>query len=85
MVALDPVHEEGDDVQENDADHDIEAAGTAGGTDEETTKATLEESADDDATEEEHATANVPLLRFSLPRDAGAVRLSAIGVVILPS
>ncbi|MEV0027234.1 hypothetical protein AB0H45_34585 [Streptomyces atroolivaceus] len=76
VVALDPVREEGDNghVQE-DVDHNIEAAGTAGSKDEETAKATLEEGPDDDATEEEHAAANVPLPRFSLPRDPGTVAL----------
>ncbi|MEU0300610.1 Helicase associated domain protein [Streptomyces sp. NPDC006175] len=78
VVALDPVREEGHngDVQEDDADHDIEAAaGTETGTDEETTEATAQEGADDDATEEEHPESNVPLLRFSLPRDPGDVAL----------
>ncbi|MEV8231335.1 Helicase associated domain protein [Streptomyces sp. NPDC079167] len=78
VVALDPVREEGDngDVQEDDADHDIEAtAGTETGTDEETTEATAQEGADDDATEEEHPESNAPLLRFSLPRDPGDVAL----------
>ncbi|MFC8645444.1 Helicase associated domain protein [[Kitasatospora] papulosa] len=76
VVALDPVREEGD-VQEDDADHDIDAAaaGTEGDTDEETTEAALEETGDDDATGEEHPGAGVPLLRFSLPRDPGTVAL----------
>ncbi|MER5556178.1 Helicase associated domain protein [Streptomyces sp. NPDC002793] len=78
VVALDPLREEGDhdDVQD-DADHYIEAAaaGTEGGTDEETAKATAQEGTDDDATEEEHPGANVPLLRSSLPRDPGEVAL----------
>ncbi|WP_331735253.1 Helicase associated domain protein (plasmid) [Streptomyces sp. NBC_01166] len=78
VVALDPVREEGDDqedngdVQEDDADHDIEAAaGTETVTDEET----AEDGTAEEEEEEEHPGANVPLLRFSLPRNPGAVAL----------
>ncbi|MFF9691070.1 Helicase associated domain protein [Streptomyces sp. NPDC014623] len=79
VVALDPVREEGadsDDVQEEDADHDIEAAaGTKGPTGEETAEEAAEAGTDDDAAEGEHAGAGVPLLRFLLPRDPGDVAL----------
>ncbi|MFE8006677.1 Helicase associated domain protein [Streptomyces sp. NPDC057418] len=78
VVALDPVHEEGedDDDQEDDDDHDIEAAADAeGATGVETAEAAAQDGTDDEATEEEHPGAGVPLLRFSLPRDPGAVAL----------
>ncbi|MFH8760586.1 DEAD/DEAH box helicase [Streptomyces atroolivaceus] len=79
VVALDPVREEGDDgddVQEDEAADGIEAAaGAASGTDEETAETTAEAGTDDDTADEEHAGAGVPLLRFSLPRDPGAVAL----------
>ncbi|MFD9789302.1 Helicase associated domain protein, partial [[Kitasatospora] papulosa] len=84
VVALDPVREEGDDGdgQEDDVDEDQEQS--------ETTPAGTEDSAEDDAAgttagdatgtqddgdEEEHAGSNVPLLRFSLPRDPGTIAL----------
>ncbi|MEU1167908.1 solute carrier family 23 protein, partial [Streptomyces sp. NPDC005921] len=80
VVALDPVREEGDqdddgnEHQEDDTD-DIEAAAdTEDGTDEETAQTAADETGDD-ATEKEHPGANVPLLRFSLPRDPGTVAL----------
>ncbi|MBM7443138.1 DEAD/DEAH box helicase [Streptomyces sp. HB132] len=72
VVALDPVREKGDggdDDQEHGAD--IEAAADA---DEETTQAATEDGTDD-TSEDEHAGAMVPLLRFSLPRDPGDVAL----------
>ncbi|MEV5161077.1 Helicase associated domain protein [Streptomyces sp. NPDC053728] len=75
VVALDPVHED-DGVQEVNADHDIKAAaGAEGATGEETAEAAAQDGTDDEATEEEHPGAGVPLLRFSLPRDPGAVAL----------
>ncbi|MEU2681330.1 Helicase associated domain protein [Streptomyces sp. NPDC007107] len=78
VVALDPVHEDGedDDVQEDDADHGIEAAaGTEDAMGEEAAEAAAQDGTDDDTPEEEHPGAGVPLLRFSLPRDPGAVAL----------
>ncbi|MFF6937637.1 Helicase associated domain protein [Streptomyces sp. NPDC008312] len=78
VVTLDPVHEDGEDdhVQEDDADHDIKAAtGTEDATGEETAEAAAQTGTDDDTPEEEHPGAGVPLLRFSLPRDPGAVAL----------
>ncbi|MFF5621040.1 DEAD/DEAH box helicase [[Kitasatospora] papulosa] len=84
VVAFDPVREEGDDGdgQEDDVDGDREQS--------ETTPAGTEDSTEDDAggttagdatgtqdgaDEEEHAGSNVPLLRFSLPRDPGTIAL----------
>ncbi|MFC8596687.1 DEAD/DEAH box helicase [Streptomyces atroolivaceus] len=77
VVALDPIREEGDgDVQEDEAADGIEAAaGAASGTDEETAETTAEAGTDDDTGDEEQAGPGVPLLRFSLPRDPGAVAL----------
>ncbi|MFE7759527.1 Helicase associated domain protein [Streptomyces sp. NPDC057429] len=77
VVALDPVQEDTDhdDVQEDDTDDIEAAAGTKEGTDEKTAQAAAEDSTDDEETEEEHPGAGVPLLRFSLPRDPGAVAL----------
>ncbi|MER7141021.1 Helicase associated domain protein [Streptomyces sp. NPDC000341] len=70
VVALDPVREEGNDGdgQEHDADEDQEEQ-----TD--TAPAGTEDSTEDDADEEQHAGSNVPLLRFSLPRDPGTIAL----------
>ncbi|MGW4231193.1 Helicase associated domain protein [Streptomyces sp. NPDC004980] len=68
VVALDPVQEgtDRDDVQEDDTDdtNSAEAAEVAAG-----------DGAENEATEEKHPGAGVPLLRFSLPRDPGAVAL----------
>ncbi|MFJ9061764.1 Helicase associated domain protein [Streptomyces sp. NPDC102409] len=78
VVALDPVREEGDDgvVPEHDAADGVEAAaGAVSGTDEETAEAVAEAGTDDDAADEDHPGAGVPLLRFSLPRDPGVVAL----------
>ncbi|MFE7758531.1 Helicase associated domain protein [Streptomyces sp. NPDC057429] len=78
VVALDPVQEgtDHDDVQEDDTDDIEAAAGTEEGTDEEAAEAAAEDGTDDQETEEEaDARAGVPLLRFSLPRDPGAVAL----------
>ncbi|MFI6125356.1 Helicase associated domain protein [Streptomyces sp. NPDC051064] len=80
VVSLDPgrksVDADHNDVQEDDADHDIEAtAGTESATDEEVAEAAAQDGTDDDAAEEEHPGSGVPLLRFSLPRDPGAVAL----------
>ncbi|MFD9293166.1 Helicase associated domain protein [Streptomyces sp. NPDC060030] len=77
VVALDPVQEDTDhdDVQEDDTDDIEAAASTKEGTDEKTAQAAAEDGTDDDTAEEEHPGAGVPLLRFSLPRDPGAVAL----------
>ncbi|MFJ8769783.1 DEAD/DEAH box helicase [Streptomyces clavifer] len=80
VVALDPVREEGDDgdhVQEEGAEDGTEetAAGSASGEGEETAEPAAEAGTDDDTADEEQAGAGVPLLRFSLPRDPGAVAL----------
>ncbi|WP_405808429.1 Helicase associated domain protein [Streptomyces sp. NBC_01520] len=77
VVALDPVQEgtDHDDVQEDDADDIEAAASTEDGTDEKTPEAAAADGTDDEESEEEQAGAGVPLLRFSLPRDPGAVAL----------
>ncbi|QBR04627.1 helicase (plasmid) [Streptomyces sp. S501] len=86
VVALDPVREEGDDGdgQEDDVDEDQEhgpdieaAARTEDSTEDDAagTGAQDESGTEDDADEEQHAGSNVPLLRFSLPRDPGTIAL----------
>ncbi|MFF2173138.1 DEAD/DEAH box helicase [[Kitasatospora] papulosa] len=85
VVALDPVREEGD-VQEDDVDGNQEQSDTAPADTEDSTEDSTEHDAagttdedetgtQDDADEEEHAGSNVPLLRFSLPRDPGVIAL----------
>ncbi|MFE6189139.1 Helicase associated domain protein [Streptomyces sp. NPDC056465] len=86
VVALDPVREDddqGDDGQEDGADHDTEETATSSAaTDEETTSAAQDDTDEDQGdtdpdadADEENPGSNVPLLRFSLPRDPGTVAL----------
>ncbi|WP_327209301.1 Helicase associated domain protein [[Kitasatospora] papulosa] len=77
VVALDPVREEGDDVDGDQEQRETTPAGTEDSAEDDAAGTTdgNETGAQGDVDAEEHAGSRVPLLRFSLPRDPGTIAL----------